>query len=284
MARDEKIHATNANGREFRYLESGDGPAVVLWHGFPDLPHTWDATRAALVDAGYRTIAPYLRGYHPDTIVPGLGYGGDDLARDGLDLLDALDLDAATVIGHDWGAAVTYGLAELAPERLRGIGIVDIPHPATVKPTPQLAWAARHFVAHKMPWADRSLARNDFARIDHLFRRWSPNWHGAEREAAVSAAKEAFRDPAVLKGAMDYYRALSPSSGPAPRLEVPALVVGGGDNPATAAAFATTAEAFAPSHPPQVEIIADAGHWAHRENESRWLAVLLPWLEAIHHG
>ncbi len=280
----EAVHAARANGREYRYLESGEGPAVVLWHGFPDLPQTWNATRAALVDAGYRTIAPYLRGYHPDTIVLGLGYRADDLARDGLDLLDALGLDTATVIGHDWGAAITYGVAELAPERVRGIVAVDIPHPATVRPTPALAWGARHFLGLKMPWAPRTMTRGGFAHVDRLYRRWSPGWDGPEREAAVAAAKDAFRDPRVLDSALNYYRALAPSRGGASQLETPALLVAGGDVPATVAAFADVADAFAPGAEPQVEVIPGAGHWTHRENESRWLEVLVPWIADLHTG
>lgn len=282
MSSSEPIHAARAGGREFRYLESGEGPPVVLWHGFPDLPHTWDRTRAALVDAGYRTIAPYLRGYHPETIVSGVGYAADDLAVDGLMLLDALELDRAVVIGHDWGAGITYGVAELAPERLRGIVAIDIPHPATVRPNPRLAWLARHFLGLKLPWADQKMRRNDFAHVDRLYRRWSPTWSGPERDAAVRHVVEAFRDPAVLHAALDYYRALAPSRGGPPQIDVPALLVVGGAVPTTVRAFDRVGDAFAPSNEPTVEIIDGAGHWAHRENERQFHDALLPWLARIH--
>ncbi len=71
--------------------------------------------------AGYRTIVPYLRGYHPDTIVPGRGYTGQEIGDDAIRLLDALGLDSAVLVGHDWGSAVVFGAAAQAPERVRAL-------------------------------------------------------------------------------------------------------------------------------------------------------------------
>src|ERR1700681_372091 len=59
----------SAHGQTFRFCDSGDGPPVVLIHGFPDTPMGWEDTRLALNAAGFRTLVPYLRGYHPETIV-----------------------------------------------------------------------------------------------------------------------------------------------------------------------------------------------------------------------
>ena len=69
------VTSASAHDQRFVYTDSGEGPLVVLFHGFPDTPQGWADTRDALNDAGYRTVVPYLRGYHPDTIVPGRGYG-----------------------------------------------------------------------------------------------------------------------------------------------------------------------------------------------------------------
>lgn len=276
------IRTAEHGDRTFRYLESGEGPAVVLWHGFPDLPQSWNSIRASLAANGYRAIAPYLRGYHPDTIVPGLGYDADELAGDGLALLDALDIDRAVVMGHDWGAAITYGLAELAPERVVALSCVDIPHTATVRPNPKLLWGVRHFLGLKLPWAPWTMQRNDFAHVDTLYRRWAPDWHGPERQQSVASIKIAFEDPRVLDGALSYYRALRPTSGPPPKLPMPALLFAGGGNPVVVESFAHSADAFADGVDVLVDVVPGAGHWAHRENETHVLDVLLPWLARVH--
>lgn len=94
------------DGQHFLYAESGDGPLVVLLHGFPDTPFGWADTVPVLNAAGYRTVVPYLRGYHADTIVAGRGYGGPEIAEDAVRLLDAIGADDAVLVGHDWGAAI----------------------------------------------------------------------------------------------------------------------------------------------------------------------------------
>ena len=108
-------------GQTWVYHDAGEGPPVLLFHGFPDTPQSYWAIARALNDAGYRTIAPYLRGYHPDTLVPGRGYDALSVAEDVIGLMDALGLESASLVGHDWGATVVYGATALAPERIDGI-------------------------------------------------------------------------------------------------------------------------------------------------------------------
>src|SRR5947209_18552057 len=94
-----------ANGLEFAYVEQGDGPLVLLLHGFPDNALTWDRVAPVLADAGYRTVAPFMRGY-PPTAQPADGrYDPAALAADIAGLVDALNGgEPAFVVGHDWGA------------------------------------------------------------------------------------------------------------------------------------------------------------------------------------
>jgi len=91
----------SAGGQTFRYVDSGDGPLVLLLHGLPDLPTGWDSIRARLNAAGFRTVAPYLRGYHPATLSE-RGFDTNDQADDVALLLDALGEATAVVLGHDW--------------------------------------------------------------------------------------------------------------------------------------------------------------------------------------
>src|SRR3954469_3509643 len=75
-----EFERASADGQTFVYSDSGEGPLVVLLHGFPDLPQGWADAAAVLNGAGYRTVVPYLRGYHPDTIVAGRDYSGERIA------------------------------------------------------------------------------------------------------------------------------------------------------------------------------------------------------------
>lgn len=280
MNDDGERRATTADGQTFVYRDRGEGPLVVLLHGFPDTPGSWDGIAARLVEAGYRTVAPWLRGYHPATVVEGLGYGAEAIAGDPVRLLDALGEDAAVLVGHDWGASMVYGAASLAPERVRAIVPIDIPHPSLVRPSPAAAWAVRHFLALKLPWADRSVARHDFAYVDTLYRRWAPRWSGPERDRAVADAKACFRHPGNLRGAIDHYRALSPRL-PATLSTPPAVrgLVVGGTSMIAAAAYAATAAAMADGSEPFV--VDGAGHWPHREAEDRFVERLLGFLGSL---
>ena len=115
-------------GQTFRYLDSGEGPLVLLYHGFPDVPDSWDSIRARLNAEGYRTVVPYLRGYHPATFSD-RKFRISDLADDFALLLDALGEQAGAVVGHDWGTSVAYGAGTKYPDRVTKLVAIGIPHP-----------------------------------------------------------------------------------------------------------------------------------------------------------
>ena len=97
------------------------GPPVLLLHGWPDDVRTWDAVSGKLADAGFRTIAPYLRGFGPTCFhkksAPRIAQP-TALASDIVQLMDALNIERATVVGHDWGGRIGYVLGALWPERV----------------------------------------------------------------------------------------------------------------------------------------------------------------------
>src|SRR3954469_25253216 len=98
-----------ANGLDFAYLEAGEGPLALCLHGFPDSAWTWRHLLPELADAGFRAVAPFMRGYAP-TAVPADGrYQTAALGLDACALHEALGGDAdAVIVGHDWGAMATY--------------------------------------------------------------------------------------------------------------------------------------------------------------------------------
>ena len=134
----EPIHRfIETNGISMHVVEQGEGPAVVLCHGFPELWYSWRHQIGALADAGYRVIVPDQRGYgetdRPEAID---AYDIIHLTDDLVGLLDALDEPDAVFVGHDWGAPVVWALAQRAPERVRAVAGLSVPFVARAERDP----------------------------------------------------------------------------------------------------------------------------------------------------
>lgn len=133
-----------------RITEHGDGDPVVLCHGFPGLGYSWRHQMSALADAGYRVIAPDMRGYGgtdapPDAAV----YDRTHTVADLVGLLDALDIEQAVFGGHDFGAHLTWDLPSLAPERVRALIQLSVPRlpRSPFRPSAGFArMAEKHFI------------------------------------------------------------------------------------------------------------------------------------------
>jgi pimeloyl-ACP methyl ester carboxylesterase len=122
-------HFVSANGLDMAVYEQGEGPAVVFLHGFPELAYSWRHQLPALADAGFRAIAPDLRGYGRTSAPPDVAdYRMSELIADVHGLLDALELERATFVGHDWGTLILWNMAMLAPDRIERLVILNIPH------------------------------------------------------------------------------------------------------------------------------------------------------------
>jgi pimeloyl-ACP methyl ester carboxylesterase len=266
------IRFVDANGLKFAYLEEGSGPLVLLLHGFPDTAHSWDDLRPRLAAKGYRAVSPFMRGYHPSAI-PGRDPDQETLARDPLALIEALGAPDAVVIGHDWGASAAYGAAALGPERVKKLFVVGIPHPAAVKPSPRKLWGVRHFAAYKLPGAPDRFARNDFAALPAIYKRWSPRWNPDPAE--FDAVRASFSNKASLNAAFGYYRKLSPipSASLKARIKVPTVVFAGLDDPIVAPSdYHGAARMFESEY--VVEEVP-GGHFMHREHPEAFADRLL---------
>ena len=118
----------HVNGIDLQLTEQGDGPPVVLCHGFPELSHSWRYQLPALASAGYRAIAPDMRGYggsaHPTDVAD---YDIEHLTGDLVGLLDDLGVEQAVFVGHDWGAMVVWDMALLHPERVKAVVGISVP-------------------------------------------------------------------------------------------------------------------------------------------------------------
>jgi pimeloyl-ACP methyl ester carboxylesterase len=269
------IQHVHANGLRFAFFSEGEGPLVLLLHGFPDTAHTWDHVRPLLAKKGYRAVSPFMRGYAP-TEVPTRDPDGEQIARDALALIEALGEKQAIVIGHDWGASAAYGAASLGPERVSKLFTVGIPHPGAVKPSLKLAWGVRHFAAYKLPGAGARFARDDFAALRSIYKRWSPKWTPPEQEFAPIRA--AFSERKSLESAFGYYRTLSlvlPEFMRRP-IAVDTVAFAGLDDPAVGPAdYEGARRMFSREY--HVEAMP-GGHFLHREHPELFAEKLLRYL------
>jgi pimeloyl-ACP methyl ester carboxylesterase len=268
----DELRFVEANGLRFAYFEEGVGPLVLMMHGFPDTAHSWDAARPAVARAGFRVVTPFTRGYHPTAIPADGAYDQLTLGRDVVALVEALGENAAIVVGHDWGAAAAYCAAGLAPERVRLLVTIGIPHPAGILPTPQILWAVRHFAVLRRAGAAARARRDDFAYIDELVQRWSPSWKVPPGE--TDAVKRSFAEPGALEAAVGYYRALSPRL-PAPmrrKVEMPAVAFAGEDDTISPSHYERARARYLGSY----EVVRmPGGHFMHREHPDVFVRELL---------
>jgi len=198
-----------ANNTEFSYLECGSGKLALLLHGFPDTPQTWRHLMPQLANAGYRVVAPFMRGYAPSAVPADGCYQTAMLARDANALHEELGGDGdAVIIGHDWGAPSVYGAAIDAPSRWKKVVGMAVPPTAAfglafVQNLEQLkrSWYM-FFFQHGL--ADLVVGANNHAYIEMLWRDWSP---GYDASFDLEAVKKSLADPKNLQAALGYYRA-----------------------------------------------------------------------------
>src|SRR2546428_5979510 len=130
----------HTNGIRMAVSEQGAGLPVVLCHGFPEIAYSWRHQLPALAAAGYRAIAPDQRGYGATSVPAKVeDYDIAHLTGDVVGLLDALSVETAVVVGHDWGSLVLSSLVHLAPYRVRAAVWMSVPYlPRTPVPPTQL--------------------------------------------------------------------------------------------------------------------------------------------------
>lgn len=272
----------SANGLEFPYLAQGEGTLVLLFHGYPETPHCFDAVLPRLAEAGYRAVAPWMRGYAPSTIPPDGDYSLRALGGDVLSLIEAFGAERATVIGHDWGAYAGYAAANLCPERIAKLVTIAIPHPHMFRRTtltPRRLFGARHFIGYRLPGAAARVRRRDFAHLATLQRRWSPGWTSLDPKE-LGDVKRVFRQPGCLDAALGYYRQFRLTGPPAPlrdKTSVSTLCFAGVADSATALSmFDDAAGAF--TGPYELVQVPGAGHFLHREEPELFCRKLLEFL------
>jgi pimeloyl-ACP methyl ester carboxylesterase len=203
----------SANGVRLHVAEAGTGPLVLLLHGFPEFWWSWRHQLVGLAEAGYRVVAPDLRGYGASDKPP-RGYDGYTLAGDIAGLVRALGERDAMIVGHDWGGMLAWIVGTLHPRVVRRLAVLDAPHPLRMRaavlqdPRGQLR-ASRYLLTFQTPrYAESLLTRDDARYVARLFGSWAgPRWqHTQDYAEAVRRCRQAIQIPAAAHCALEYYR------------------------------------------------------------------------------
>jgi pimeloyl-ACP methyl ester carboxylesterase len=202
-------HTADANGIRQHYLEAGDGPPVVLLHGFPETNYAWRFQVPELA-RHYRVIAPDLRGYG-ETDKPAAGYDKRTMANDLRELLRVLDIPKIALVGHDRGARVATRFAKDHPELVDRLVVMDnVPTRIVSREfNAKLAKSYWFFIFNQVPDLPEALiAGREDLWLRHLFSDWCYNPLAISGEA-FDTYVEAYRRPGALRGAMSDYRAIA---------------------------------------------------------------------------
>jgi pimeloyl-ACP methyl ester carboxylesterase len=252
-----------ARGLTFDVYEAGpaDGPPVLLLHGFPQDHREWELILPRLHAAGLRTYALDQRGYSAGARpTPIADYRLAEPVADAVAVLDALGVDTAHVVGHDWGAQVAWLLAARHPERVRTLTAISVPHPGA------LAQALRAHLSQRLRFSYMLLFRSGVAeRL--LLAGGGAVLRSMMRPIGARAGgyAAAMREPGRLTGALNWYRALTPGQlAGTPAVTVPTTYVWSDKDPVVGRSAADATAAWAGADY-RLVALRGVGHWVAEE-------------------
>ena len=245
------------NGLRFDVIDSGPegASAVVLLHGFPQQPSSWDTVAGLLQAEGLRTLVPTQRGYTAAARpTRRRDYATAETAADVVALLDAAGIDHAHIVGHDWGGTQAWGVAGLYPERVTSLTVLSTPHPAAMMKsfrTSRQGLKSWYMGFFQLPLLPEVVARR--ALTKSLAESGLP----AERIQTYAAA---MAEPGALTGALNWYRGIPFSARtPIGAVRVPTTYIWGRHDFALGRPAAELTASYVTG--PYAFVELDSGHW-----------------------
>ena len=287
-----QVTTETLNGHGFTVRRWGDAslPPLLMLHGFPEYGGAW-AEVAARLSHRFHCIAPDQRGYGASYAPPGIGaYALSHLVQDVVALIDD---GPVTVMGHDWGASVAYGLTMARPDLVARLIVINGVHPVPFQRAMcaggAQSEASQYINALRAPGSEDRLAADDFARLERLFAaKMDMSWMTGE----VLAAQKAIWRQSGLRGMINWYRAsplvVADPGAPVPMPELPVdrlqvrcphLLIWGMDDAALLPMSNAGLEAFAPDLT-RVEV-PGADHWVCHQQPDAVADAGLGWCEPL---
>jgi epoxide hydrolase 4 len=261
------------NGIKLHVVQAGpkSGIPVILLHGFPEFWYGWRKQIPAFVEAGCRVIIPDQRGYNLSDKPKGIkNYDVYMLVEDIIGLINALEYEKVNLVGHDWGAVVAWTLANKYPERLRKLGIMNVPHPAVMRrfllrdfEQIRRSWYVYFF---QLPWLpEAGLRVNDWGGAERALRDTSKP--GSFTDEDIKKYKEAWSQPGAMTAMINWYRAVVrhlPKMSEDPRIKVPTLMMWGMQDFALSHRMARPSMDYVDEG--NLILFPEATHWVHLDS------------------
>ena len=285
-----RARTVSVNGLDLHVVEAGpeDGPPLLLLHGFPEFWWAWRHQIDPLAAAGHRVVVPDMRGYDLSDAPQEVGaYRLDTLASDVVALADALGLGRFDLVGHDWGAVVTWWVAARHSERLGRVVVMCGPHPdvwgGQALKHPTQALRSTYVGLFQLPWApEATLGAFDFAGLKAMMRGSAEE--GTFDEATLERYAHAWGHSGSLTGMLNYYRALREREAPPEpaRLTPPTLVLWAENDSFLERHVAEAGLALCENG--RLVVVEGATHWMHVEMPERINGEVLGFLGEAREG
>ncbi|MBE3558689.1 MAG: alpha/beta hydrolase [Ktedonobacteraceae bacterium] len=283
------------NGIRMHYVIQGEGPLVVLLHGFPEFWYSWRYQIPFLAEHGYTAVAPDLRGYN-DSDKPRSGYDVPTLLADIAGLITGLGRQQAVIVGHDWGGALAWQFALRYPQMTERLIGMNAPPPWTfmreIRTWKQMrkSW---YILSFQVPWLPEYLLGRNQAELIGRMLHTTAVQKAAFPPEVLARYREAMSKPGTLTAALNYYRAFfrrllpragntSASGDPNRQVKAPTLLIWGEQDVALGIEMTYGLERWVPAI--QIRRIADSGHWVQQEQPDLVNRYMLEFLAGSEEG